>query len=70
MMALRYGFRKYIIALEKEGWLRHQPLEQAQTGWSLSEVFRTDHPGAAAAAPPLLSEEGHLLPSGKRLFRI
>ena len=23
--------------LEKEGWLRHQPLEGAQTGWSLSD---------------------------------
>ena len=25
--------------LEKEGWLRHQPLEQAQTGWSVTHSF-------------------------------
>jgi len=30
----------YIPLLEQEGWLRHQSLEWAQTGWSVTD----DHP--------------------------
>jgi len=43
--------------LVQEGWLRHQSLEEPQTGWSVQHVSGMTTPPAlalCAAQPPLL----------------